>query len=475
MIFLRINKFFSPFIIIFFIFACNDSQVFSFEKPSVKLIRELKNEYLGLFFQNNKIGYFHGSAHEAQMGDEKVFYLSGYAIIRIQTDSGTINTILKEDIILDNLKRVVFFDYKQNIGDSELNIKGVRRGEKLFINIESAGNVHKLELDSDYIPLASAGFIIWHDGIKEGKKEKFKVFVEALQKQENLIIEIGKKRIIDGNNVYPMRQKLGNIEITTEILENGDIYKEESIQGFTMKKLKKEEATKLDGVLSYYDLLAFSVIPVNRDLKNNVSQLEVEITGIDDNIKIPEGDYQKVEKIGNMIKVSVASKPIKRLGMENISKYLVDTPRIQKNSKEIVSLAKEIVKELNNDKEKAKAVVEWVNKNIKKKLKDKSSALEVLRDREGECEAHAVLTSALLRSLGIPAKVVGGVVYSRENKGFLYHAWNEVYIDGYFVPVDATFGQFPADATHIKLTSEENMEDVALFIGKLKINILNFN
>jgi hypothetical protein len=460
------------FLLTVFLICCKE-KAYTFEKPYVKLEKELKNEYLGLFFQNHKIGYFQGSAHEGTSNNKKVYYLSGYAVIRLEVEKQNVNTIISEEIILDaKTEKLLYFAYKQKIGDSLLELRGYGTKDSVYLRTVSAGNVSEATLDSDYIPLASAGFLVWKEGIQEGKKRTFKVYVEALQKPEILNVEIGKKRIVEGKNVFPMKQRLGNIEITTEILENGDIFKEESIQGFTLKKLSKEEALKLDGSLSFYELFSYSLIPVDKAPPKNAETLKIELKGIE-NVIIPEGNFQVVEKKGSSLIVTVSSgKPLNTKKEHNLEKYLKATPKIQKDAKEIKKLALEITKGMSKDKEKAEAILMWVNKNIKKRLSDKFSALEVLRDREGECEAHSMLTSALLRSIGIPSRVVGGIVYSYENGGFLYHAWNEVYIDGYFVPVDATYGQFPADVTHIKLTSEDNMEDVALYLGRLKVNIL---
>ncbi len=459
-----------------FALLCCKEKAYTFEKPYVKLEKELKNEYLGLFFQNRKIGYFQGSAHEATLNNKKVYYLSGYAIIRLEVEEQIVNTIISEEIILDaKTEKLLYFVYTQKIGDSSLELKGHGKKDGVYLKTVSAGNISEVTLDSDYIPLASAGFLVWKDGIQEGKRRTFKVYVEALQKPEVLNIEIGRKRIVDGKNVFPMKQKLGNIEIKTEILESGDIFKEESIQGFTLKKLSKEEALKFDGSLSFYELFSYSLIPVDKAPPKSAVKLKVELKGIE-NVNIPDGNFQVVEKKGKSLIVTVSSeKPLKEKIDHNFEKYIKATPKIQKDAKEIKNLALEITKDLATVKDKTKATVIWVNKNIKKRLRDKFSALEVLKDREGECEAHSMLTAALLRSIGIPSRVVGGIVYSYENGGFIYHAWNEVYIDGYFVPIDATFGQFPADATHIKLTSEENMEDVALYIGKLKVDILEAN
>lgn len=457
--------------------ACNGSKSYSFEKPSIKVKNELKDEYLGLFFQDKKIGYFHGSAYEGTFEDKKIFYLYGNAIIRLKIENDVVNTVLNEEVIIDGIsKKTIYFNYRQQIGDSDLKIKGIQKNNKIKIKIETGGSTQDLDLDDDYIPLASAGFLMWQEGIKEGKKVNFKVFVEALQKEEKLGMEIGTPKTIEGKKVYPLKQKLGNIEIESEILENGDIFKEESIQGFTMKKLSKEEALRFDGELSLYDIFSYSLIPVDRPIVGKIKELEIILKGAQ-NFKIPETVFQKVEKKEDYYVIKISSNVQTGAVREKINpdKYLVETPKIQKNHKKIKELANDITKGIKEDNEKAKSIVNWVNKNIKKKLRDRSSALEVLNSKEGECEAHAMLVSALLRSIGIPTKIVGGIVYSQENKGFLYHAWNEVYLDGFFIPVDATFGQFPADITHIKLTEEENMEDIAVLIGKLKINILKFN
>lgn len=56
-------------------------------------------------------------------------------------------------------------------------------------------------------------------------------------------------------------------------------------------------------------------------------------------------------------------------------------------------------------------------------------------EQTGICYDYASLFAAMLRSIGIPAKLVKG--YSKENPG-VYHAWNEVLLDGQWVVVDTT-------------------------------------
>jgi hypothetical protein len=57
---------------------------------------------------------------------------------------------------------------------------------------------------------------------------------------------------------------------------------------------------------------------------------------------------------------------------------------------------------------------------------------------------------------------------------FYYHAWNEIYI-GEWVAVDSTYGQLPADATHIKLIEGDMAKsgEILKVVGKINIEIID--
>ena len=106
------------------------------------------------------------------------------------------------------------------------------------------------------------------------------------------------------------------------------------------------------------------------------------------------------------------------------------------------------------------------------------SAREVLRTRVGDCNEHTALYVAMARAVGIPARIAVGLAYSRG--AFYYHAWPEVYIDegrgrGLWLPVDPTFNQFPADATHVRLARGglDDRRRSCRSIGHLKMNIID--
>jgi transglutaminase-like putative cysteine protease len=99
------------------------------------------------------------------------------------------------------------------------------------------------------------------------------------------------------------------------------------------------------------------------------------------------------------------------------------------------------------------------------------NAIQVLETRQGDCNEHTVLYVAMARSLGLPARTAVGLVYV--NGAFFYHAWPEVWL-GEWVAVDPTFGQIPADASHIRFVIGGLAQQVEIvrLIGNLDIEVL---
>jgi len=77
-------------------------------------------------------------------------------------------------------------------------------------------------------------------------------------------------------------------------------------------------------------------------------------------------------------------------------------------------------------------------------------------EETGICYDYAALFAAMLRSIGIPTKLVKG--YSKENPE-VYHAWNEVLINGTWIVVDTTLdASEPKDKTQMSKTSSDYLK-----------------
>lgn len=123
--------------------------------------------------------------------------------------------------------------------------------------------------------------------------------------------------------------------------------------------------------------------------------------------------------------------------------YLNSVQNINWNDKNAAIIkAKELTKNSKTAEEKVKAIYQFVYTTINY---DKKLAANVktdyvpnidntLKTRQAICYDYAALFAAMLRSQDIPTKLVMG------NSSYVdvYHAWNEVYMNGKWVVIDTT-------------------------------------
>lgn len=128
--------------------------------------------------------------------------------------------------------------------------------------------------------------------------------------------------------------------------------------------------------------------------------------------------------------------------------YLYTNGYVSYNSDSIcVKKAEEIAKQSKTREEFIENVKTYIESNItydKSYVPTKLSAHNInpdstIRDRSGICFDFASLMTAMLRSQGIPARLVFG--YLSSDSDAYYHAWTDVYIDGEWVTVDACLSE----------------------------------
>lgn len=114
------------------------------------------------------------------------------------------------------------------------------------------------------------------------------------------------------------------------------------------------------------------------------------------------------------------------------------------NDKNAVRLSYDLCADLTSDAEKTACIYNYITKLLTYD-KEKAATVEkgylpdvdaTLRERKGICFDYSALFAAMLRAQNIPVRLAIGYVQP-EN---IYHAWNQIYIDGEWVWMDATFG-----------------------------------
>ena len=227
------------------------------------------------------------------------------------------------------------------------------------------------------------------------------------------------------------------------------------------------------------DIYETTAISANKALRENLSVLAVRLGGVDLDGFDVKGYRQRLR--GDTLTISreapAALKAAYALpdGAKRtvMSVFMDAEPLLEVDSPEIRTLALRLRGKDTDPRIVAERINTWLYDSLEKKITiGIPSALGTLRSRRGDCNEHTQLYVALARAAGVPARVAAGLAYL--DGKFYYHAWPEIWLERW-VAVDPTFGQFPADASHLRFTIGGLAKQVELLrlMGTLEIDVLS--
>lgn len=143
-------------------------------------------------------------------------------------------------------------------------------------------------------------------------------------------------------------------------------------------------------------------------------------------------------------------------------------PVYWKNQRETIELGKEITAGIDGKEKKVEAVYEYIINNIRYDY-DKINHIDdsyvpsldlLVATNKGICYDYASLFAGILRSQGIPSKLIMGYKDDLD----AYHAWNQVLIGGEWLTIDTTYDAalkgVKEDIKMIKAPGEYRLEKV---------------
>lgn len=185
-----------------------------------------------------------------------------------------------------------------------------------------------------------------------------------------------------------------------------------------------------------------------------------------------------VKRTNNMVKIS-AKVPYPEQYDDDLLKYTLPSEFIDVTP-EIESVAEKVTLGEDDVYQIVYLLANWTQSSVEYDLTTLTAeavqpASWVMKNRKGVCDEITNLFIALVRSRGIPARFVSGMVYSNAIGGFGPHGWAEVYIDGHWVPFDVTFGTFGwVDASHITFKNAvDSGEYTTQYQGRGKVSALS--
>ena len=283
-------------------------------------------------------------------------------------------------------------------------------------------------------------------------------------------IQIGEKKIKAYEVDMELKSPFGSMITKSWFDENCVALKTVMNMGgmkISIIEVPKKKAKKMEE--EAHELLLSSVVPLDAAVPNSDKNTFI-MKAIKGkwSAKLFEGNGQKIEKINdNSIRVIVdqSLKKKKVEGETDLKPFLSSSVYLDTDDLLIQKLAKKGKGKAKTSQEIANKLTKFVfrymsNKNYEVGF---ATASEVARNKAGDCTEHSILLAALGRALGIPSRVVTGLVYADEFEDqkdvLVYHMWTQFYIDEQWVNLDSALGLVKCPADRITFSVDSLEED----------------
>ena len=458
-------------------------------------------EWRGVYYRGEKVGFTVSQTRPAGDG----FEVHEDARLQMSLLGATTAAAIRTTAQLDAAFALRAFQFSLDPGTGPVEVSGVVSGRRLALTLKTATGTQREERDLDGVPVLSLSLprLLASTGFTPGARHHFLILDPATMRTEPVTIEIGRREIVNltsplvarvtARDSYRLTRQampafrvdmaFAGLKTTAWVTDTGEVLREESQLGLLSVRETPEVARRMAisrGITG--DLLeASAVVPRNTtkqriDDGRDVRRIRLRVEGADLSGPDLQGAGQTVA--GDILEVRDPRSIRAAAADPDLARYLRPEPLIESDDPGIRAAAEAAVGGVANPRARAERLTRAVNGLLDKKpTVSLPSAREVLRTKVGDCNEHTALYVAMARAVGLPSRIAVGLAYTRG--AFFYHAWPEVYIDegrgrGLWLPVDPTFNQFPADATHLRLARGglDKQAVILPMIGRIDMTIL---
>jgi len=440
--------------------------------PELTADQEVTEEWHMTYLSGSPAGYAHqvvkpraGGGFVAKV-KQKLAIKRGTTTLELETSSST-----EEDAE----GAVVAFRLIQKLSRQGTEIVGKRSGDVFAVTTKAGGQSRQ-----STVPIDPRGFGPIHAGkiLEEGLKKpgdsaEVRVFVPEMQNYSDNKVVFETEETVDLLGVKKqLRYLTSRLDSLPGIVEKRWVDDEFNVQKSSVTMAGMELVfyrSTLEAVLAedfssppelYFSLAIPLKQPIPAEADEVVYHIQSKSAPLPDNPKSKlfpgagqkilrrDGPRAVVLQVRKVLPTGSVARPLKPTG--ELAEYLLPNTYIQSDDRTLVQLALDIVGDETDSWKAARLLERWVYTHIKEKNLDTgfATAVEVAETRSGDCTEHSVLLAALLRSAGIPSRVVAGLV--GYGKSLVGHMWTEVHIEEW-VPLDATRGKGNVGADHIGL------------------------
>ena len=443
-------------------------------------------QWKGVYYHGEKIGFMVGQTVPTDDG----FELQEDGRLQMTLLGASSEARLSTSARVDHEFGLRSFVFSLDPGTGPIEVRGRLDGRRLELEVitPTGRRTETRELAEAPALTLNLSRRLAAQGLAAGRHYEVNVLDPATLRNAPMQIDVESRELVRAAGrplpAFKVRTVFAGITSTSWITDTGEVVREESPMGLMVVKETRDRA--LARTMSrdvQADMLeAAAVVPETKqriDDPRLVTLLKVRLEGVDLSSPDLQGAGQTVE--GSEVTLRDAEDLRPGPTDPEAARFLAPELFIESDAPEIIAETATAIHGAQGPRARAERLVRYVNAILEKKpTVSLPSAREVLRTRIGDCNEHTALYVAMARAAGLPARVAVGLVYLRG--AFYYHAWPEVYIDegrgrGLWLPVDPTFNQFPADATHVRMTRGGLDRQAAILplIGHLKMHIIELD
>ena len=443
-----------------------------------------QERWYGIYFQDQHVGFSVGRQSPTADGGTLWEQRSSF---RVATFGKLQEVVTAGAALTDPDARLVRFDFFMSAEQVRISARGEVHGDEIVMEVQQAGETSELRFPVERPPQVnlSMNAVLQRTELAVGKVIDVPYFDPLTLADGEMRLTVTDVEVLDnGEEAYWLTSSFSGVETRVLVTPAGETLRQESALGMASVLMTREQAVAVPTDGEPTDLIALSAVQLKGDIPGarDTRFVRLRIKGVEPErvrhqppLQVLEGDIVTVEV---PITLELPDLPVRD---ESELEWLESSLTIQAAHPEIRDEATRIVGDAPTRLEAVRRLNQWVYDSVQKvPSMGVPSGLEVLRSRQGDCNEHTALFVSLARAAKIPTRIAAGVVYSdriTENGAFYYHAWPEVRLggDAGWVPVDPTFGQVPADATHVKLVEGDldRQVEIMAVMGRLGFELVD--
>lgn len=453
-----------------------------------------QERWYGIFIQGQHVGFSMSRATPAENGQTLFEQRSSF---RVATFGQLQEILTAGTALVDGAGVPRRFDFFMVADQVRLSVRGEVEDTEIVMDVEQAGETSQLRFPVERPPQISTSFehVIAQQELALGRRFSVPYFDPVTMADGEMEVEVVDLEVLDnGEEAFWLTTSFLGVEARVLVTPAGETIRQTSAMGMESVRMTREAAQAVPASDEPVDLISHSAVALSGRIPRprTAARLVMDITGVEAELvpDLPplqrrEGARVTIEKADPEAIAGPTPMLLVDADLPPALRPLLDSsPTLPVGHREVQERVAALFPSPVSRHEAAARLVDHVFDYVEKVPSiGVPNGLEVLRSARGDCNEHTALYVTLARAAGVPARIAAGVVYSDRigtRGAFYYHAWPEVLLGddpdepAHWVPVDPTFGQFPADATHVKLVEGDLDKQIGIMavMGRLGFTLV---